>query len=43
VFGVAIGRDGVCGGGCPWQTALVAEAGGGLDLQMTDRLLYRLP
>lgn len=43
VFGVAIGRDGVCDGGCPWQTGLVAEAGGGLDLRVTDRLALRLP
>jgi hypothetical protein len=43
VFGVAIGRDGVCDGGCPWQSGLVAEAGGGFDLRVTDRLALRLP
>lgn len=43
VFGVAIGPAGVCHGGCPWQTGLVGEAGGGLDLRLTRRFTLRLP
>jgi hypothetical protein len=43
VFGVAIGPDGVCDGGCPWQTGLVGEAGGGLDLRLTRQFSLRLP
>lgn len=43
VFGVAIGDDGVCDGGCPSQTSFAAELGGGLDLRLTRRLSLRLP
>jgi hypothetical protein len=43
VFGVAIGADGVCDGGCPWQTSPVLEVGGGLDIGLTPRLALRLP
>jgi hypothetical protein len=43
VFGVAIGPEGVCSGGCPWQTGFAAEAGGGLDIRLTGRFALRLP
>jgi hypothetical protein len=43
VFGVAIGPDGVCDGGCAWQTGPVAEAGGGLDVRVGSRLWLRVP
>ncbi len=42
VFGVAIGPDGVCSGGCPSTTAFAAEAGGGLDLRLGARFSLRL-
>ncbi len=43
VFGVAIGPDGLCDGGCPSQTGFAAELGGGLDIRLGDRLGVRLP
>lgn len=43
IFGVAIGDDGVCEGGCPSQTSFAAELGGGLDLRLTRQLALRLP
>ncbi len=43
VFGVAIGAEGVCDGGCPSETAFAAELGGGLDIGLTERLALRLP
>jgi opacity protein-like surface antigen len=43
VFGVAVGPEGVCDGGCPSHTGLGAEAGAGLDLRMLPRLALRLP
>lgn len=43
VFGIAIGDDGVCGGGCPSETSFAAELGGGLDFGLTRRLALRLP
>lgn len=43
VFGVAIGPEGVCDGGCPWELGPAVEAGGGLDVQVTPRLAVRLP
>ena len=42
VFGVSIGPDGVCGGGCPYQTGPAAEAGGGFDLRVGRRWAVRL-
>jgi hypothetical protein len=43
VFGVAVGKDGVCDGSCPSQTGLLAEGGVGLDVGLTRRLALRLP
>lgn len=43
VFGVAMGVDGVCEGGCPAQTGLAAELGGGLDIRVKDNLALRFP
>jgi hypothetical protein len=43
VFGVTIGKDGVCDGGCPSDTGVVAEAGAGLDVALGERLALRLP
>ena len=43
VFGVGIGPDGVCDGGCPYSTGAVAEFGGGLDYRLSDRLAIRVP
>jgi hypothetical protein len=43
VFGVPIGPDGVCSGGCPSEMAFAAELGGGLDLGLTRRVALRLP
>jgi len=43
VFGVAIGREGVCDGGCPWRFGVAGEVGGGLDLRLLRRLAVRLP
>lgn len=42
VFGVSIGADGVCDGGCPYQTGPAAEAGGGIDLRVGGRWALRL-
>jgi hypothetical protein len=42
VFGIAIGPDGVCEGGCPYQTGPAAELGGGLDLRLRGRWALRL-
>ena len=42
VFGVAIGPDGVCSGGCPSATGPAAEIGGGLDLRIHGRWAVRL-
>jgi hypothetical protein len=42
VFGVSIGADGVCDGGCPYQTGPAAEVGGGLDLRVGGRWALRL-
>jgi hypothetical protein len=42
VFGVSIAADGVCDGGCPYQTGPAAEAGGGLDLRVGGRWALRL-
>lgn len=42
VFGVSIASDGVCDGGCPYQTGPAAEVGGGLDLRLGERWAVRL-
>jgi hypothetical protein len=42
VFGVSIAADGVCDGGCPYQTGPAAEVGGGLDLRVGGRWAVRL-
>ncbi len=42
VFGVSIGADGMCDGGCPYQTGPAAEVGGGLDLRVGSRWAVRL-
>ena len=42
VFGVSIADDGVCDGGCPYQTGPAAEVGGGLDLRVGTRWALRL-
>ena len=42
VFGVSIGADGVCEGGCPYQTGPAVEVGGGLDLRVGSRWAVRL-
>jgi hypothetical protein len=42
VFGVSIDADGVCDGGCPYQTGPAAEVGGGLDLRVGGRWAVRL-
>jgi hypothetical protein len=42
VFGVSIGADGVCDGGCPYQTGPATEIGGGLDLRIGQRWALRL-
>jgi hypothetical protein len=42
VFGVSIAADGVCDGGCPYQTGPAAEVGGGLDLRVGGRWALRL-
>jgi len=42
VFGVSIGADGVCDGGCPYQTGPAGEVGGGLDLRVGERWALRL-
>ena len=42
VFGVSIGADGVCDGGCPYQTGPAGEVGGGLDLRIGQRWALRL-
>ena len=42
VFGVSIAADGVCDGGCPYQTGPAAELGGGLDLRVGERWAVRL-
>jgi hypothetical protein len=42
VFGVSIGADGVCDGGCPYHTGPAAEVGGGLDLRVGGRWAVRL-
>ena len=42
VFGVSIGADGVCDGGCPYHTGPAAEIGGGLDLSVGGRWAVRL-
>jgi hypothetical protein len=43
IFGVAIGPDGVCSGGCPWQIQVAGEAGAGLDWRLSRRFALRLP
>lgn len=43
IFGVAIGPDGVCEGGCPSQTSVAAEVGGGLDVRLGESVALRLP
>lgn len=43
VFGVAIGPDGLCDGGCPYSSGGGAEFGGGLDYRLSDRLALRVP
>jgi hypothetical protein len=43
VFGVAVGANGVCDGGCPAQVGAAGEAGGGLDVGLTHRITLRLP
>jgi len=42
VFGVSIAADGVCDGGCPYQTGPAVEVGGGLDLRVGGRWAVRL-
>lgn len=42
VFGVSIGRDGVCDGGCGYRIGPAAEAGGGVDLRVGGRWAVRL-
>ena len=42
VFGVSIAADGVCNGGCPYQTGPAGEIGGGLDLRVGGRWAVRL-
>jgi hypothetical protein len=42
VFGVSIAADGVCDGGCPYQTGPAAEIGGGIDLRVGARWAVRL-
>jgi hypothetical protein len=42
VFGVSIAADGVCEGGCPYETGPAAEIGGGLDLRVGGRWALRL-
>jgi hypothetical protein len=42
VFGVSIAADGVCDGGCPYQTGPAVEIGGGLDLRVGGRWALRL-
>jgi hypothetical protein len=42
VFGVSIATDGVCDGGCPYQTGPAAEVGGGLDLRVGRHWAVRL-
>src|SRR5207247_2502545 len=37
VFGVSIAADGVCDGGCQYQTGPAVEVGGGLDLRVGGR------
>lgn len=41
VFGVALGADGVCDGGCASSTTWAAELGGGLDVTLGHRLALR--
>lgn len=41
VFGVAIGPDGTCDGGCPYSTGPAAELGGGLDFRLTESFSLR--
>jgi hypothetical protein len=43
VFGVAIGPEGPCDGGCAYSTGAAAEFGGGLDYRLSDRLSLRVP
>lgn len=43
VFGVTIGPDGVCDGGCPYSAGGGAEFGGGLDYRLSDRFALRVP
>jgi hypothetical protein len=42
VFGVAIGPEGVCDGGCSSRYAPAAELGAGLDLRLGGRWALRL-
>jgi hypothetical protein len=42
LFGVAIGPEGVCDGGCPYSLGPAAEAGGGLDVRVGGRWALRL-
>ena len=42
VFGVALGPDGVCEGGCPSDTAFAAELGGGLDVRLSGHFALRV-
>ena len=42
VFGVALGPDGVCEGGCPSDTAFATEVGGGLDVRLSGHFALRV-
>jgi hypothetical protein len=41
VFGVAIGPQGVCDGSCSFEIGFAAEAGGGLELRLSERVSLR--
>jgi hypothetical protein len=43
IFGTGVGRDGVCDGGCPSDFGPSAEAGAGIDLRLTQRIVLRIP
>jgi hypothetical protein len=43
IFGTAVGRDGVCDGGCPSDFGPSGEAGAGVDLRLTQRIVLRVP
>ena len=42
IFGVPIGPEGVCDGGCPFTYGPAVEAGGGLDVRLGGRWAIRL-